>query len=147
MSIQPFSVYYYYCWTLAITGMKSFRLISSIHCNTFYKLVELQGHRNINHIDLLQWFDEAFINGRLRETIDKLKQKNILRYLFKCATASGMTFQNKKTQFQRGWCLSLSWSKYGGVSWFWHFRASDFHETFTRSSLALNMSRKLLLDP
>ena len=24
---------------------------------------------------------------------------------------------------------------------------SDFHETFTRSSLALNMSRKLLLDP
>ena len=33
------------------------------------------------------------------------------------------------------------------VTWFWHFRASDFHETFTRSSLALNMSRKLLLDP
>ena len=30
---------------------------------------------------------------------------------------------------------------------FWHFRASDFHESFTRSSLALNMSRKLLLDP
>ena len=25
--------------------------------------------------------------------------------------------------------------------------ASDFHETFTRSSLALNMSRKLLSDP
>ena len=32
-------------------------------------------------------------------------------------------------------------------SLFWHFRASDFHETFTRSSLALNMSRKLLSDP
>ena len=32
-------------------------------------------------------------------------------------------------------------------SLFWYFRASDFHETFTRSSLALNMSRKLLLDP
>ena len=24
--------------------------------------------------------------------------------------------------------------KKGGVSWFWHFPASDFHETFTRSS-------------
>ena len=33
------------------------------------------------------------------------------------------------------------------VTWFWHFRASDFHKTFTRSSLALNMSRKLLSDP
>ena len=32
-------------------------------------------------------------------------------------------------------------------SLFWYFRASDFHETFTRSSLALNMSRKLVLDP
>ena len=30
---------------------------------------------------------------------------------------------------------------------FGHFPASDFLETFTRSSLALNMSRKLLLDP
>ena len=48
---------------------------------------------------------------------------------------------------QRGWLLSLLWSKQGGVSWFWHFRASDFHETFSRSSLALNMSRKLLLNP
>ena len=27
------------------------------------------------------------------------------------------------------------------VTWFWHFRASDFHETFTRSYLALNMSK------
>ena len=35
----------------------------------------------------------------------------------------------------------------GEVTWFWHFRASDFHETFTRSSLALNTSKKLLLDP
>ena len=33
------------------------------------------------------------------------------------------------------------------VTWFWHFQASDFHETFTRSSLALNMSRKLVSDP
>ena len=32
-------------------------------------------------------------------------------------------------------------------SLFWYFRASDFHGTFTRSSLALNMRRKLLLDP
>ena len=30
---------------------------------------------------------------------------------------------------------------------FWYFRSSDFRETFTRSSLALNMSRKLLSDP
>ena len=37
--------------------------------------------------------------------------------------------------------------KKGGVSWFWHFPASDFHETFTRSYLALNMSKKLLLGP
>ena len=37
--------------------------------------------------------------------------------------------------------------KVGGASWFWHFPTSDFHETFTKSSLALNMSRKLLLDP
>ena len=50
-------------------------------------------------------------------------------------------------KLQWSWYLSLSWSKYGGVSWFWHFPTSDFHETFTRSSLALNMSRKLLLDP
>ena len=35
----------------------------------------------------------------------------------------------------------------GEVTWFWHFRASNFHETFTRSSLALNMSRKLVSDP
>ena len=48
---------------------------------------------------------------------------------------------------QRGWLLSLRWSKQGGESWFWHFRASDFHETFSRSSLALNISRKLLLNP
>ena len=48
---------------------------------------------------------------------------------------------------QRGWLLSLLWSKQGGVSWFWHFRASDFHETFTRSSLALIMSKKLLSGP
>ena len=48
---------------------------------------------------------------------------------------------------QRGWCLSFSWSKQGGVSWFWHFPASDFHETFTKSSLALIMSKKLLSDP
>jgi len=34
-----------------------------------------------------------------------------------------------------------------GVTWFWHLRASDFYETFTRSCLALNFSRKLLLDP
>ena len=33
------------------------------------------------------------------------------------------------------------------ITWFWHFPASDFHETFTRSSLALNMSRKLLSHP
>ena len=33
------------------------------------------------------------------------------------------------------------------VTWFWHFPASHFHETFTRSSLALNMSRKLILGP
>ena len=33
------------------------------------------------------------------------------------------------------------------VTCFWHIQASDFHETFTRSSLALNMSRKLLSDP
>ena len=32
-------------------------------------------------------------------------------------------------------------------SLFWYFRASDFHETFTRSSLALNMSGKLVSDP
>ena len=47
-------------------------------------------------------------------------------------------------------CLfSPSWSKYAWVTWFWHFQASDFHETFTESSLALNMSRKrkLLTDP
>ena len=30
---------------------------------------------------------------------------------------------------------------------FWYFLASDFHETFTRSPLALNMSRKLVSDP
>ena len=47
---------------------------------------------------------------------------------------------------QRGWLLSLSLSK-KGVTCFWHFLASDFHETFTRSSLALNMRRKLLSDP
>ena len=35
----------------------------------------------------------------------------------------------------------------GEVTWFWHFRASHFHETFTRSSLALNMSRKFVSDP
>ena len=35
----------------------------------------------------------------------------------------------------------------GEVTWFWHFRASDFHETFTRSSLALNTRRKLISDP
>ena len=33
------------------------------------------------------------------------------------------------------------------VTSFWHFQTSDFHETFTRSSLALKMSRKLLSDP
>ena len=33
------------------------------------------------------------------------------------------------------------------VPWFWNFRASDLHETFTRSSLALNMSKKLFSDP
>ena len=33
------------------------------------------------------------------------------------------------------------------VTWFWHFRAYDLQETFTRSSLALNMSGKLLLGP
>ena len=27
----------------------------------------------------------------------------------------------------------------GEVTWFWHFRASDFHETFARSSLALRV--------
>ena len=37
--------------------------------------------------------------------------------------------------------------KVRGVCWFRHFPASDFHETFTTSSLALNMCRKLLLDP
>ena len=31
-----------------------------------------------------------------------------------------------------------------GKEGFLHFRASDFHETFTRSSLALNSSRKLI---
>ena len=30
---------------------------------------------------------------------------------------------------------------------FWHLRASDCHETFTRSSLALNMIIKLVSDP
>ena len=30
---------------------------------------------------------------------------------------------------------------------FWYFRASDFHKTFTRSSLALNMSRKTSFGP
>ena len=36
--------------------------------------------------------------------------------------------------------------KVRGGNLVWAFPASDFHETFTRSSLALNMSRKLLLD-
>ena len=53
------------------------------------------------------------------------------------------------------YCVSLSKGlvpftqlvKVRKVTWFWHFQASDFHETFTRSSLALNMSRKLLSDP
>ena len=39
---------------------------------------------------------------------------------------------------QRGWLLSLSWSKWGGVGWFWHFPASDFHETFTRPASSHN---------
>ena len=33
---------------------------------------------------------------------------------------------------QRGWLLSLSQSKQGGASWFWHLGASDSLETFTR---------------
>ena len=36
--------------------------------------------------------------------------------------------------------------KVRGVSWFWYLRIFDSHETFIGSSLALNMSRKLL-DP
>ena len=40
---------------------------------------------------------------------------------------------------KRGWRLSLRWSKKGEVTWFLHFRASDFLETFHRSSLALNI--------
>ena len=36
--------------------------------------------------------------------------------------------------------------KLKGVTWFWHFRASDLNETFSRSSLVLNVSRKVLLD-
>ena len=40
---------------------------------------------------------------------------------------------------------SASQSK--GVDWFLHFRAFDFYETFTRSSLALNMSRKPVSGP
>ena len=31
---------------------------------------------------------------------------------------------------QRGWLLSLRWSKQGGESWFWHFRASIFMKLF-----------------
>ena len=38
-------------------------------------------------------------------------------------------------------------AKSSGVTSFWHSWASDFHETFTRSFMALNMSRKLLSDP
>ena len=38
---------------------------------------------------------------------------------------------------------SASQSKEGSVG----FGTSDFHETFTKSSLALNMTRKLLMDP
>ena len=38
-------------------------------------------------------------------------------------------------------------SSSGGATWFWHLQTSGFHETFTRSSLALNMSRKLVSDP
>ena len=34
-----------------------------------------------------------------------------------------------------------------GTTWFLHFQASNFHETFTRSSLALNISRKLRSNP
>ena len=44
----------------------------------------------------------------------------------------------------KGQAIFTQLVKARGITWFWHLRAS---ETFTRSSLALNMSRKLLLDP
>ena len=51
------------------------------------------------------------------------------------------------SKMSKGLAAFIQLVKVRRVTWFWHFRASDFHETFTRSSQALNMSRKLLLDP
>ena len=55
---------------------------------------------------------------------------------------------NEKLSYQTrhkgaGTFHSVSQCKEGSVG----FGTSDFHETFTKSSLALNMTRKLLLDP
>ena len=56
-------------------------------------------------------------------------------------------FPKNASTFTKGLVPFTQLVKVRRVTWFWHFRASDFHETFTRSSLTLNMSRKLLLDP
>ena len=48
--------------------------------------------------------------------------------------------------YQKGWHVSLSWAKKRRRTWFWHFPTSNFHETFTKSSLALNIRRKVLSD-
>ena len=46
--------------------------------------------------------------------------------------------------------ITIQWLSYDypmTITSFWHFRAFDFHQTPTISSLPLNMSRKLLSEP